>query len=97
MGMKVGPAANESGGTASLHAEERKIPASTGSEWARPDLELFQPRRDDSEVDTIPAFAILTTRSNEDLRAYPSAVVVAEVSAGGGILTVVRPTQDGPP
>jgi hypothetical protein len=72
-------------------------PWQLASEWARPDLKLFQPRPDDPEADPIPAFAILTTRSNEDLKAYPWAPVVAEVSAGGGNLTVVRQTQDGPP
>lgn len=58
--------------------------------YARQDLQVFPAEPPDRPEDVTPQFAVMTTRSNQDLVLFPEAPVVFRVEVGGAVLAVVK-------
>ena len=58
--------------------------------YARPDLQLYPLQPAGQAEDASPEFALMTTRSNQDLETFPDAPIVFSVELDGAILAVVK-------
>jgi hypothetical protein len=58
--------------------------------YARRDLQVYPVEAPGPPEGVAPEFAVMTTRSNQDLDIFPDAPIVFQVEVGGAILTVVK-------